>query len=129
MVDVDLAPSTSDQLVERLFGATLATLELLSVYLGWRLDLYRRLAEGGPQCPLELADRAGIDARYAREWLEQQGSSRTSPACTARSITDANGHATTAKSIGGEIRVVHGCAVREVSASCGKDRTNRRVVR
>ena len=64
-------PQTPDQLVERLFGATLGALELLSVYLGWRLDLYRVLAQEGHSAP-ELADRAGIDRRYAREWLEQQ---------------------------------------------------------
>ena len=66
------SPTTADQLVERLFGATLGALELLSVYLGWRLDLYRVLADSGPLRPTQLAARAGIDARYAREWLEQQ---------------------------------------------------------
>lgn len=72
MTDVDLAPSPTEQLVDRIFGATLATPELLSVYLGWRLDLYRLLADNGPQRPAELAERSGIDGRYAREWLEQQ---------------------------------------------------------
>jgi SAM-dependent methyltransferase len=61
-----------DALVERLFQATIGTLELFSVHLGWRLGLYRALAEGGPSTADELAARAGIDARYAREWLEQQ---------------------------------------------------------
>jgi SAM-dependent methyltransferase len=68
----DAATTTSDQLVERLFGATLGALELLSVYLGWRLELYRSLADAGPLQTHELATRAGIDERYAREWLEQQ---------------------------------------------------------
>jgi 2-polyprenyl-3-methyl-5-hydroxy-6-metoxy-1,4-benzoquinol methylase len=36
-----------------------------------RLGLYAALAES-PRTPPELAAAAGIDARYAREWLEQQ---------------------------------------------------------
>jgi SAM-dependent methyltransferase len=61
-----------DALVERLFGATIGTLELFGVYLGDRLGLYAALAAGGPLDPDELARRAGIAPRYAREWLEQQ---------------------------------------------------------
>lgn len=61
-----------DRLVERLFGATIATLDLFHVWLGERLGLYRSLAEGGPATAAELAGRAGITERYAREWLEQQ---------------------------------------------------------
>jgi 2-polyprenyl-3-methyl-5-hydroxy-6-metoxy-1,4-benzoquinol methylase len=64
--------SRSDALVERLFGATIGALELYSVYLGVELGLYRALAEDGPLTPGELAERAGIAPRYAREWLEQQ---------------------------------------------------------
>ena len=37
-----------------------------------RLGLYQALADGGPATAPELAERAGIDARYAREWLEHQ---------------------------------------------------------
>jgi 2-polyprenyl-3-methyl-5-hydroxy-6-metoxy-1,4-benzoquinol methylase len=62
----------ADALVERLFGATLGALELFSVYLGVELGLYRTLERGGALTPDELAERAGIDPRYAREWLEQQ---------------------------------------------------------
>ncbi|HEX2273602.1 MAG TPA: class I SAM-dependent methyltransferase [Acidimicrobiales bacterium] len=69
MVD---AADARDALVERLLGATIATLELYSVYLGWRLGLYRLLAASPPLTSAELAARAAIDARYAREWLEQQ---------------------------------------------------------
>jgi hypothetical protein len=61
-----------DALVERLFESTLGTLELFSVYLGWRLGLYRALRDAGPLTPGELAASAGIGERYAREWLEQQ---------------------------------------------------------
>jgi 2-polyprenyl-3-methyl-5-hydroxy-6-metoxy-1,4-benzoquinol methylase len=61
-----------DALVERLFGATIGTLELFGVYLGDRLGLYAALAGSDPLEPDELARRTGIAPRYAREWLEQQ---------------------------------------------------------
>jgi len=61
-----------DALAERLFGAILGTLDLQAVYLGERLGLYAELHDGGPATAPELARRAGIDARYAREWLEHQ---------------------------------------------------------
>ncbi len=51
--------------------ATIGTFELATIELGMRLGLYEAMADG-PATPTELADRAGIDARYAREWLEQQ---------------------------------------------------------
>jgi 2-polyprenyl-3-methyl-5-hydroxy-6-metoxy-1,4-benzoquinol methylase len=63
---------TPDELVERLFGATIGMFDILSVYIGDRLGLYRTLRDGGPATAAELAARAGIDERYAREWLEQQ---------------------------------------------------------
>jgi 2-polyprenyl-3-methyl-5-hydroxy-6-metoxy-1,4-benzoquinol methylase len=55
-----------------LFNACLATMELANVELGVRLGLYEALAGAGPVTAAELARRAGIAARYAREWLEQQ---------------------------------------------------------
>jgi 2-polyprenyl-3-methyl-5-hydroxy-6-metoxy-1,4-benzoquinol methylase len=61
-----------DALAGRLFGAILGTLELQAIYLGERLGLYQDLHDDGPATAPELAARAGIDARYAREWLEQQ---------------------------------------------------------
>jgi hypothetical protein len=66
------ATSARDQLVERLFGATIAALDLLHIWVGERLGLYRTLAQGGPATAAELAARAGIAERYAREWLEHQ---------------------------------------------------------
>jgi SAM-dependent methyltransferase len=61
-----------DAFVGRLFEATLGAFDLLGVYLGDRLGLYRALAERGPSTSSELAEAAGINERYAREWLEQQ---------------------------------------------------------
>jgi len=56
---------------ERLFGAALGTLELTTSYLGRRLGLFEAL-RGQPATSVDLAATAGVDERYAREWLEQQ---------------------------------------------------------
>jgi len=63
---------TAEAMVGRVFEACLGMFDVLSVYMGDRLGLYRALRDGGSATPDELARRAGIDARYAREWLEQQ---------------------------------------------------------
>ena len=47
-------------------AGTMAT--VLSI-LGDRLGLFGALAQGGPATSPELAERAGISERYAREWL------------------------------------------------------------
>ena len=64
--------AATETFVGRLFDASVAAFDILSVYLGDRLGLYRALATGTATSPAELAARAGIDERYAREWLEQQ---------------------------------------------------------
>ena len=66
------ASDRRDALVGRLFEAALGSFDLLGVYLGDRLGLYRALADSGPLTSGGLADAAGIHERYAREWLEQQ---------------------------------------------------------
>lgn len=65
------APQT-ESLIERLFQAAIATLEMASVHIGGRLGFYRELAEGGAATPADLAGRTGTAERYVREWLEQQ---------------------------------------------------------
>lgn len=64
-----------DELVERLFAATLGMADVLTVFLGDSLGLYRALDRAGAMTAGELAREAGIDERYAREWLEQQAAS------------------------------------------------------
>src|ERR1043165_544370 len=68
----DAAAPRRDSLLGRLSDCLLGTMDLLNVSLAERLGLYRALAEGGPATPAVLAHRAGIDGRYAREWLEHQ---------------------------------------------------------
>jgi 2-polyprenyl-3-methyl-5-hydroxy-6-metoxy-1,4-benzoquinol methylase len=61
-----------DALTGRLFGAGIETLDLLCVHLGLRLGLYHALAELGPATAGQIAAATGLDARYVREWVEQQ---------------------------------------------------------
>lgn len=61
-----------DALANRLLTSSLAMMDVLTVYLGDRLGLYRALADSGPVTPAQLAAATGTDERYAREWLEQQ---------------------------------------------------------
>lgn len=68
----ETAPTAADQLVERLFGALLGTVDVLSIFLGDRLGFYRSLAADGPATATQLAEGTGTHARYVREWLEQQ---------------------------------------------------------
>jgi SAM-dependent methyltransferase len=63
---------TSDALVERLFTAVLATMDVQAAYLGDRLGYYRALADGEALTSAELAARTATAERYTREWLEQQ---------------------------------------------------------
>ena len=57
---------------EHLFESLLGTFNALTVSLGDQLGLYDELHHRGPLTYDELAAGAGIDPRYAREWLEQQ---------------------------------------------------------
>jgi 2-polyprenyl-3-methyl-5-hydroxy-6-metoxy-1,4-benzoquinol methylase len=66
------ADQQREELVERLFSAGLGMAEVLTVYLGDTLGLYRALERAGTVSPSELAKETGIFERYAREWLEQQ---------------------------------------------------------
>jgi SAM-dependent methyltransferase len=59
-------------LAGRLVDSVTQAMEAFGVYLGVELGLYRALAEHGPATDTDLAGHAGVAARYAREWLEQQ---------------------------------------------------------
>ncbi|MFW3171719.1 class I SAM-dependent methyltransferase [Geodermatophilus sp. CPCC 206100] len=64
-------PPAAAPLADRILGSVIGALELAAVHLGSELGWYRALAEAPATAP-ELAARTGTDARYAREWLEQQ---------------------------------------------------------
>lgn len=68
--------ASSEALAERLLEACVGALDLLHVYVGDQLGLYRMLASDGALTSAELAERCGINERYAQEWLEQQAVAR-----------------------------------------------------
>lgn len=57
---------------KRVFGTLQGAVSAGMIHLGDRLGLYRALAEG-PATSAELAARTGLDERWVREWLHQQG--------------------------------------------------------
>ena len=59
---------STDALVGRLFDSGMKALELMTVYMGDRLGLYRDLATAGPGTPAEVARRTGLNERYVREF-------------------------------------------------------------
>ncbi len=61
----------ADEASERLFQMVLGALETFNVALGDRLGLYQIL-DGDGATAAGLAERAGTDPRWTREWLEQQ---------------------------------------------------------
>jgi 2-polyprenyl-3-methyl-5-hydroxy-6-metoxy-1,4-benzoquinol methylase len=69
------ATERRDALVERLFNDAVGAFDLFSVYLGERLGLYQALRDRGALTSTDLAEAAGIEERYAREWLEHQAAS------------------------------------------------------
>jgi 2-polyprenyl-3-methyl-5-hydroxy-6-metoxy-1,4-benzoquinol methylase len=56
----------------RLFETGLAALEAITISLGRELGLYEHLTDDRGTTAADLSERAGIDSRYAEEWLEQQ---------------------------------------------------------
>jgi SAM-dependent methyltransferase len=74
VLDAPPATNEAEALAGRLFEASVATMEMFAIAIGDRLGLYRALANG-PATASGLAARAGIDPRYAREWLEAQAMS------------------------------------------------------
>jgi 2-polyprenyl-3-methyl-5-hydroxy-6-metoxy-1,4-benzoquinol methylase len=72
MPETTALETTTPDLTERLSGAAVGALELISVHLGTELGLYSALDRLGPATSAELAARTQVAERYAREWLEQQ---------------------------------------------------------
>jgi SAM-dependent methyltransferase len=56
----------------RAVGDVAAAMSAVLVVIGDRLGLYQAMAGAGPLTPAQLAERAGIAERYAREWLSNQ---------------------------------------------------------
>ena len=56
-------------------GATLGWFDIMAIHLGSQLGWYAELSRSDGVTASELATRTHCDARYAREWLEQQAAS------------------------------------------------------
>jgi hypothetical protein len=61
-----------DQFMGRMIQSTSGYFDILTIYLGERLGLYRALDGQKSMTSEELAARSGTYERYIREWLEQQ---------------------------------------------------------
>jgi len=68
-LDSDKLKATARRVFDALGGAMTAAM----IHLGDRLGLYRALAGGQPLTSHDLAGRTGLDERWLREWLHQQG--------------------------------------------------------
>lgn len=59
----------AEQFTGRVLADTAAAATVVMAALGDRLGLFKQLAQAGPATSGELASRAGVSERYAREWL------------------------------------------------------------
>jgi len=62
----------TDELADHLFASMLGAFDMLTIHLGDQFGVYALLHRHGPLTEAEVSQRSGMDARYAREWLEQQ---------------------------------------------------------
>src|SRR5439155_9663200 len=102
------AAERRDALVERLFMAAIGAFDLLSVYLGDVLGLYRTLADKGPLTSSELAEAAGIHERYSRAsgWSSRRRAASSSWSRTETPASTASPKAMTRR-----------CSIRRASAT------------
>jgi SAM-dependent methyltransferase len=67
---IEVTDST-DAFIERLTASAAATFDVMAIFLGDELGLYRALNQGGgPMTATELARATGLYRRPVREWLE-----------------------------------------------------------
>lgn len=64
-------PDVTEALVERLFRATIDSLEIASVHVGSKLGYYRAPRRRRRLEPRGARGRTGTTERYTREWLER----------------------------------------------------------
>ena len=65
--DVNL--SELERLQGKVIGDVASTLGVLLAYIGDQTGVYRAMSEAGPATVKEIAQRAHVDERYAKEWL------------------------------------------------------------
>lgn len=64
--------TTTAELADRVFDGILGTYDTWAIYVGDKLGFYREMRDGAPLVAEELAQKTAVNARYVREWLEQQ---------------------------------------------------------
>lgn len=72
----DLDPDELKDVAKRIFDSLGGAMTAVMIHLGDRMGLYRVLAGGEPVTSRSLAERTGLDERWLREWLHQQGAAR-----------------------------------------------------
>src|SRR5262249_57886638 len=72
MTNVVETAGSAEALAQRLTADAVGAFELFAVYVGDALGMYRAVADRGAVTSAELAEAAGVNERYAREWLEGQ---------------------------------------------------------
>jgi 2-polyprenyl-3-methyl-5-hydroxy-6-metoxy-1,4-benzoquinol methylase len=73
MSKTPLDPEALKHYAKLVFGALGGAMTSAMIYLGDRLGLYRALAGAGPVTSHDLVARTGLDERWVREWMHQQG--------------------------------------------------------
>src|SRR5689334_21891213 len=67
-------PAKVEAFLGKVFGDTIGLMTTTMASIGDRLGLFKDLARRGPATSVELAERAGVQERYAREWLSAMAS-------------------------------------------------------
>lgn len=65
----DIDQAEAEAFVGKVLGDASGTFATLLASIGDRLGLFKDLADNGPATSMELAARADVNERYAREWL------------------------------------------------------------
>lgn len=66
-------PDKLKNFAQNVFGSLTGAMTSSMIHLGDRLGLYQALADGRPRTSAELAEDTGLQERWLREWLYQQG--------------------------------------------------------
>ena len=67
--NIQINESKMNSFLEKVFGDISGTYVSLMCCIGDRLDLFKKLETSGPTTSQELSRIAGINERYAKEWL------------------------------------------------------------
>jgi SAM-dependent methyltransferase len=72
VMDVDVDPARAEEFAGRVLTTVNGAMLTLGISIGHRAGLYDAMAELGPASAAAIADHAGAQERYLREWLAGQ---------------------------------------------------------